>query len=82
MARRDESVAIEVDSGTSRAKAVRGKHVRWVLWHPENLLLPAMFLMKICMVDSGSADEQRDARDEIDEMLLERIMTMAVMTSG
>lgn len=29
MARRDESVAIEVDSGTSRAKAVRGKHVRW-----------------------------------------------------
>jgi hypothetical protein len=34
------------------------------------------------MVDSGSADEQRDARDEIDEMLLERIMTMAVMTSG
>jgi len=65
MARRDESVAIEVDSGTSRAK-----------------VLPAMFLMKICMVDSGSADEQRDARDEIDEMLLERIMTMAIMTSG
>ena len=40
-----------------------------------------MFLMKICMADSGSADEQREARDEMDEMLLERIMTMAVMTS-
>ena len=35
-----------------------------------------MFLMKICMVDSGSADEQREERDETEEMLLERIMTM------
>lgn len=56
-----------------------------VLCRPINLLLPAMFLMKICIVASGSADEQREARDEIDEMdemLLERIMTMAVMRSG
>lgn len=35
-----------------------------------------MFLMKICMVDSDSADEQREVRDEMEEMLLERIMTM------
>jgi hypothetical protein len=40
-----------------------------------------MFLIKICMLDSGSADEQREDRDEMDEMLLERIMTMAVMTT-
>lgn len=56
-----------------------------VLCRPINLLLPAMFLMKICIVASGSADEQREARDEIDEMdemLLERIMTMTVMRSG
>ena len=32
--------------------------------------------MKICMVASGSADEQREDRDEMEEMLLERIMTM------
>jgi hypothetical protein len=28
------------------------------------------------MLDSGSADEQREDRDEMEEMLLERIMTM------
>ena len=38
-----------------------------------------MFLIKICMVDSGSADEQREERDEMDEMLLERIMTMVTV---
>jgi len=31
------------------------------------------------MVDSGSADEQREERDEMDEMLLERIMTMVTV---
>jgi hypothetical protein len=41
-----------------------------------------MFLMKICMLGSGSAVEQRDDRDETEEMLFERIMTMTVMTSG
>jgi hypothetical protein len=35
-----------------------------------------MFLMKICIVASGSDDEQRDERDDMDEMLLERIMTV------
>jgi hypothetical protein len=38
-----------------------------------------MFLIKICIVDSGSADEQRDERDEMDEMLLERIMTIVTV---
>ena len=38
-----------------------------------DLLSPAMFLMKTCIVDSGSADDERDERDEMDEMLLERM---------
>jgi hypothetical protein len=38
-----------------------------------------MFLIKICIVDSGSADEQRDELDEMDEMLLERIMTIVTV---
>jgi hypothetical protein len=38
-----------------------------------------MFLIKICIVDSGSADEQREERDEMEEMLLERIMTMVTV---
>lgn len=37
----------------------------------EHLLSPAMFLMKICIVDSGSAD---DERDETDEKLFERMV--------
>jgi hypothetical protein len=36
------------------------------------LLSPATFLTKICMVDSGSADEARE--EEMEEMLLERMM--------
>lgn len=32
-----------------------------------------MFLMKICMVASGSADDDREVKDESDETLLERI---------
>lgn len=37
---------------------------------------PATFLTKICMVDSGSADDARE--EEMEEMLLER-MLMAVV---
>ena len=36
-----------------------------------------MFLMKICMVDSGSAEEEREVTEEaeeMEEMLFERIM--------
>jgi len=40
-------------------------------------LSPVMFLMKTCMVGSGSADEARDEtgeRDDMEETLLERMM--------
>lgn len=37
------------------------------------LLSPAMFLMNTCIVDSGSAEDEREERDEMDEMLLERM---------
>jgi hypothetical protein len=34
-----------------------------------------MFLMKTCMVGSGSIDDAREEMDDSEEMLLERIMT-------
>jgi len=40
-------------------------------------LSPVMFLMKTCMVGSGSADEAREdtgESDDMEEMLLERMM--------
>lgn len=33
-----------------------------------------MSLMKICMVDSGSAEEEREEMEERDEKLLERMV--------
>jgi len=44
-----------------------------------NLLSPVMSLTKTCIVDSGSADEEREETGESDgneEMLLERMLTV------
>lgn len=40
-----------------------------------DVLSPAMFLTKICMVSSASAEEARDETEETEETLLDRMMT-------
>lgn len=37
-------------------------------------LSPAMFLTKICIVSSASADDAREVMEEMLEMLLERML--------
>ena len=50
-----------------------------------NSLSPAMFLMKTCIVGSGSAEEEREemgeSEDSDDEMLLERMIPCGVLLS-
>lgn len=41
-----------------------------------SLLFDEASFTKICIVGSGSADEAREEMDEIDEMLLERMMAV------
>ena len=41
-----------------------------------DLLSPEMFFTNICIVSSASADEAREKVEEIEEMLLERMMDM------
>lgn len=44
-----------------------------------NLLSPVMSLMKTCIVDSGSTDEEREEtgeRDDKEEILLERMVVV------
>lgn len=67
-ARSEERVEMVVDSGTWRAN-----------------VLPATFRMKTCIVGSASADDERVEvleREEIEEMLLERIMEVVVIYEG
>lgn len=44
-----------------------------------SLLSPEMFLTKICMVSSASAEEAREKEEEIEEMLLDRILSVVLM---
>lgn len=44
-------------------------------------LSPATFLTKICIVASGSAEDVREAMEETEEMLLDRMMAAAVWQS-
>jgi hypothetical protein len=46
-----------------------------------NLLSPATFLTKICMVASGSAEEAREAMEETEEMLLDRMLAVVAEVS-
>lgn len=45
----------------------------------KHLLSPEVFFTKICTVSSASADEAREKVEEMEEMLLERMLRMFVI---